>query len=402
MPGVTVSAPGKLILMGEHAVVYGRPALVAALNLRLTVRVAPRADGAVLLDLPGLGHIEQTSWAELLAYARAARESWDAYSREPALERFHAVQGGDPAHVVKVALGEAAKTLTPDPSPTALPPTGRGEPGWSGPAVLPLLPVGGRAMGEEGRGDEGLGLPGLILRVDSELPIGSGFGSSAATAVAVIAGSLAFRGVPLDLRQIEQLALEVERRQHGLPSGVDSATVLFGGLLWARRLPAGELEIERLAVTSPLLRRLRVYDTGAPAESTGVVVAAVRARRDRDPAAHESLLDRIAAATRGFRAQLQQPAEDATVIVDLIRECHACLQALGVVPEEVSALIRRVEAEGGAGKISGAGALSGPGAGCVLVYHPDTARIAAWPFLQSLSFHAVHLGADGLRRETDA
>jgi DNA topoisomerase-3 len=53
------------------------------------------------------------------------------------------------------------KTLTPVPSPTALPPTGRGEPGWSGPAGLPLLPVGGSAVGEEGRGDEGLGRGGF-------------------------------------------------------------------------------------------------------------------------------------------------------------------------------------------------------------------------------------------------
>src|SRR3954452_1620389 len=47
------------------------------------------------------------------------------------------------------------------PSPlTPLPPhsrpTGRGEPDWIVLALLPLLPVGGRAMGEEGRGDEGL------------------------------------------------------------------------------------------------------------------------------------------------------------------------------------------------------------------------------------------------------
>jgi mevalonate kinase len=346
--------------MGEHAVVYGRPALVAALDLRLTVRIAPRADGAVHLDLPGLGHVEETTWEDLRAYAHAVRESWHAYSRQPAPKRFRAVQRADPAHVVKVALGEAS-------------------------------------------GDDDLrGFRGLSLRLESELPIGSGFGSSAATAVAVIAGALAFRDIPFDLRQIEQLALEVERRQHGLPSGVDSATVLFGGLLWARKLPAGGLEIERLTVTSPLLRRLRVYDTGTPAESTGAVVAAVRARRDRDPVAHESLLDRIEAATWGFRAQLEQPVEDAAFTVDLIRECHACLQALGVVSEEVGALIRRVEAEGGAGKLSGAGSLSGPGAGCVLVYHPDTDRIAAWPFLRSLSFHAVHLGANGLRRETDA
>lgn len=250
--------------------------------------------------------------------------------------------------------------------------------------------------------EPGPDLPGLSLRIDSQLPIGSGFGSSAATAVGVIAGCLAFRGQPLDPLRIEGLALEVERRQHGLPSGVDSATVLFGGLLWARKLTGGGLETERLAATSPLLRRLRVYDTGTPAESTGAVVVAVRARRDRDPAAHERLLDRIEAATRGFRAQLERPAEDAAVTLDLIRECQACLEELGVVPEEARLLVRRVEAEGGAAKISGAGSLSGPGAGSVLVYHPETERIAAWPFLQSLSFHSVRLGADGLRRETDA
>ena len=343
--------------MGEHAVVYGRPALVAALDLRLTVRVAPRADGAVRLDLPDLGHTEETSWEALRAYARSVQESWQAYSREPAPERFRAVQGQDPAHVVKVALGEAAEAVV---------------------------------------------TPGLTLRVESELPIGSGFGSSAATAVAVIAGYLAFRGQPLDPLRIEGLALDVERRQHGFPSGVDSATVLFGGLLWARKLQTGGMEVERLAIISPLLRRLRVYDTGTPAESTGTVVAAVRARRDRDPAAHERLLDRIEAATRGLRAQLEQPAEDAPVTVGLIRECQACLEELGVVPEEVRSLVRRIEAEGGAAKVSGAGSLSGPGAGSVLVYHPETERIAAWPFLQSLSFHSVRLGADVLRRETDA
>lgn len=35
MNKVTVSAPGKIHLMGEHAVVYGKPALITAINLRL-------------------------------------------------------------------------------------------------------------------------------------------------------------------------------------------------------------------------------------------------------------------------------------------------------------------------------------------------------------------------------
>lgn len=38
---VTVSVPGKVILMGDHAVVYGKPGLIAAINKRLTVSIEP-------------------------------------------------------------------------------------------------------------------------------------------------------------------------------------------------------------------------------------------------------------------------------------------------------------------------------------------------------------------------
>jgi len=41
---VTVSAPGKIHLMGEHAVVYGKPALLAAIDKRLYVSVAQKGD----------------------------------------------------------------------------------------------------------------------------------------------------------------------------------------------------------------------------------------------------------------------------------------------------------------------------------------------------------------------
>ena len=342
--------------MGEHAVVFGRPALVAAIDLRLRVRLSLADPNCVVLDLPCLGHSEHLSWREVRAYARAARERWSEYNLHPGSAGFHQMRGEDPAHVVKAALGEAVGLL--------------GEPG-----------------------------EGLSLRVDSDLPLGSGFGSSAATAVAVLAGMFTWRRTPPDLGQVERLALEVERRQHGHPSGVDGATVLRGGLLWARKRATDALETEPVPVRSPLLARLRVYDSGMPPEATGAVVAAVRGRRDEDPSRIEAVLDRIAAATVAFRALLEREDEDRERALHLIREAQVCLEALGVVPKEVCAVVRQIEAAGGAAKVSGAGSLAGPGAGSLLVYHPDPERLRDCAMLKPFPFYAVHLGAPGLREE---
>jgi len=366
---VAVSTPGKLILMGEHAVVYGRPALVAAIDLRLTARLAPMPGEAVHLDLPGLRHHEDLSWNDLRSYARAVRERWEGYAERPAAQGFRELRGDDPAHVVKVALGEAGEWLAAETDTR---------------------------------------LAGLHVRIDSDLPIGSGFGSSAATATAVIAGCLAVHGranstAPADLSCIERLALDVERRQHGFPSGVDGATVLYGGVLWARKVSGGVeggLERERITARAPLLDRLRVYDTGTPADPTGAVVAAVRERRDRDPVLVGEILDRMETATRSFRALLEQPGEDDPAqTLHLVREHEACLEALGVVPDEVRAVVRQVENAGGAAKISGAGSLRGPGGGSLLVYHPEPERISGWSFLRPFLFYPVHLGAPGFREE---
>src|SRR3989454_11795020 len=53
---MAASAPGKLILFGEHAVVFGEPALATAINLRAEVYARPhpewRADGGSIDEPP--------------------------------------------------------------------------------------------------------------------------------------------------------------------------------------------------------------------------------------------------------------------------------------------------------------------------------------------------------------
>ena len=358
---LAVSSPGKLILLGEHAAVYGRPALVAAIDRRLCARFARLAVPEVeldLRDLGDLGHRERLSWAAVRGYAEAAGGRWQ---RHAAGAGFHTLRGEDPAHVVKVALGEAAAFL-------------------------------------ERRGHA---VAGLRLEISSDLPVGSGFGSSAATAVAVAGGLCHLAGLAVTAAELEPLALVIERRQHGHPSGIDTAATLHGGVLWAEKQPDGALAHERVELRSPHLARLEVYDTGTPPEPTGAVVAAVRALYHRHPERIEAVLDRLAAAALALRLELERTDGEPRRLGELFREGAAGLAELGVVPEPVQSLIDQIERQGGAAKISGAGSLAGPGAGSLLVYHSDAGPLAPWPFLAGLRSLPLRLGAPGFRLEPE-
>lgn len=361
---VIATAPGKLILMGEHAAVYGRPALVAAFGLETRASLVVGTAGAggsgaaaVRLDLPDIGVVAETDWSSLREDAARYRLAWERFLADPSNRELERLRRGDPARVVKLALAESL-----DAGDTAPPP--------------------------------------VELSVESELPVGSGFGSSASVAVAV-AGALrrAIEG-SCDLEAVARSALEVERREHGRPSGIDHGTVLFGGVQWMERSPSGELDRRTLADGAAALAGLAVFQTGGPAESTGEVVEAVRRRFASRGSQLEATLDAMEADVRALGEWLSAGDRGAPELLDPMRDFERRLEALGVVPEAVRDLVRRVEAAGGAAKISGAGALTGSAAGSLLVYHPERPPRTLSCLAALRPFEAA-LGVAGLRVESN-
>lgn len=358
---VRLSVPGKVILMGEHAAVYGRPAVVAAVDLRLAVeaRSDPAGVGRVRLDLPDLGLQEEHTWPALEDFTSRARRRWGRFEAGDAPFR----PAADQSALVRIAVGEAAASLP-------------------------------RAVSER------LRRRGLELRLRSQLPVGAGLGSSAAAGVGVVAAVRALAGrrgrSPDELAAIEAAALEVERRQHGFPSGIDSGTVLRGGVLLVRR-EGDELRFDDLPRPEWLRGAVEILDSGTPSQTTGAVVTAVRRRYDEEPERTAALFDRIAAAVESFRAALEDggPGDAASAVAD----GHRALVELGVVPPAVARRIASVEAAGGAAKISGAGALEGEAAGALICMlgGRSAGTIEGISDLEPVN---AAIGADGLRFES--
>ncbi|KAA0159559.1 hypothetical protein FNF31_04798 [Cafeteria roenbergensis] len=214
---VEASAPGKLILFGEHSVVYGAQAVAGAVSdLRIYVRVTlrPAADPrrpALVIGLPVLDSGRPSSEADRAADAAAA-----ASSSLPPLVRQAVVPL---AFLVVTALGDvvglpsadpavaaAAKTVPgtaqddedfdeeddvdadPDADVEGGPqPTGAAARTLGAAAAAPAPGSAGRTAGPAAPCFQPLDVELELTR--STLPVGSGLGSSAALAVAA-AGAL--------------------------------------------------------------------------------------------------------------------------------------------------------------------------------------------------------------------
>ncbi|HVQ35292.1 MAG TPA: hypothetical protein VMT33_04725 [Candidatus Bathyarchaeia archaeon] len=306
-PEAAVSVPGKAILLGEHAAVYGHPALVTAVDLRLTATAVATGDATIAIEGSGEFRTGPMPAAEAIV-----------------------LSGGDEAPGNRLAYLACGAALAHAHAAAAT---------------------------------------GVALRIASGIPPGSGLGSSAALAVGVVAAVLAALGLRPSPGTVARIAKQVEARQHGRPSGVDVEAVLRGGTLWCRRTGEGTLHCEPLPPAPASLGRLELFHTGVPLESTGDMVAAVARLRERDPRRVNAAMGAIDAATREARDVLGGGGEADRSILPLLARAEAALEAIEVVPPHVARAIREIEAQGGAAKVSGAGGRA-RGAGLVLAMPP--------------------------------
>jgi len=306
-----VSVPAKIHLLGEHAAVYGKPAILTAVDRRLSVTV----------------------------FASNQKEALDEYQNL--------------RQIIEPIITKELKIKE---------------------------------------------IPPYKLTISSQIPIGSGLGSSAAVATGVIAALLLFLKVKWNVNLVNKLAFEAEKVFHGNPSGGDNATVVFGGLLWFQKISQDKKIIKHLPFSIPekLARNFVLIDTGKPAESTREMVNGVRLLSQEKPKVVEKFLIDQQHLTHELVEVIKNSNEER--LMQIIREGERNLETIGVVSPYVSSMIRIIEAVGGAAKICGGGGKT-KGTGMLLAYHPNPLVIKQIAEKRKLSFFQTRLGVEGLRRE---
>lgn len=307
-------APGKLILSGEHSVVYGRPALAMAVNRNAETLVT--MDGApdrVSFELPDLG---------------AARESFTLR----ALRDFHDRVARNHREFLEGRL--SIRDVLHKPVELFQY------------AYITLLDGLHLTMGN--------GAGGVNVRMRSNIPIGCGMGSSAASIISVLRGLGHYYRTEFRPEWYARYSLEVENMQHGRASGLDTFVSLHGGCVMFRQGEFRELPLPRMP--------LYIVNTGHPESSTGEAVSAV-ARRTGGAAC--ALWDEFEAATLAMEKASRE--NDLPAFQRAMRTNHRLLEAIGVVPARVSEFVAEAESAGAAAKVCGAGAVAGDAAGMVVV-----------------------------------
>jgi mevalonate kinase len=284
-------SPAKVILFGEHFVVAGNTAIAMAIDLPTVVTAEPVEGNQIQIR-----------------------------SEDLRMEASYAPGG----QLIQAHGSNANATLRP---------------------ICEVVGFVLKRIGHSGQG--------IKLSVKSSVPIGMGLGSSAATAVGAVAAITTLLGSSFSKEEIFHAAYSLEKMVHGHPSGVDQATVTYGGLIGYR---SGEVNSTLQTIKPPLLI---VGNTGKR-RSTGEFVGRVTRLRETKPEEYAKIASKAQKISENAISALSNGQDES--LGALMDENQRLLELVGVSSSELERLINAARTAGALGaKLTGGG-----GGGCMI------------------------------------
>lgn len=315
-------APAKLILSGEHAVLYTAPALSLSIQLysRCTSTFSKNAhQPSIAIQLIDFDSKYSMSFAEFEQQFAAIEKRYQAF-----LQQKLAIQDvlQSPAELFIVALGIFNQKYTLNSG------------SWS-------------------------------FKVTSDIPTGRGLGSSASVIVSFLHSLFQQHQIEYSNPELLKIAQEIESRQHGKSSGLDPATIIYGGLIQYQN--GKVLPIRETAQTTSSVEQLQgwLIDTGKPQSSTGEAVLKVRQQH----ANNSTLWQSFANCSTNLLNAIKQ--SDGLQVAQQIIENQNLLTQIGVVPKAIQQFCDAMNlSEHSAcltSKVCGSGSIKGDSAGIIWV-----------------------------------
>lgn len=204
-----VSAPGKVILFGEHAVVYGKTAVAASVDLRTTLHFSelPETEQTVKICFPKLNLFISIPLQQIQTFFLLNRDM-------ELIENFQMLHDKVKEFVGTISFANLQQKLSME-------------------AFFYLFIY--IAQKEE------VNVKPFQVQVNTELAISSGLGSSSSFAVCLAACFLHWSRLQKDIYEevfdfptleiVSKYALNCERIMHGNPSGIDNSICTYGSVI---------------------------------------------------------------------------------------------------------------------------------------------------------------------------
>ena len=231
MKKIKVSAPGKLHLLGEHVVVYNKPAIIAAVDKRCFVEVTPKKNNKITVVSKDFKKEKTVDFNRIVDKFNKAQKNLEIYNTKNDISLLKSITK-DPLDYSLLIIGQYINYFK-----------------------LKFI-------------------NSFELCINSEIPVGAGMGSSGALAVSMIGALSVFTGKLLDKKVINDIAFLCEEKKHGRPSGGDNSTSCFGGLVGFKKDEG--MQQFKFSLSKNITDNFYIINTGKPVETTGEMVSMVR------------------------------------------------------------------------------------------------------------------------------